>query len=586
MRLENGYYAPRADGLDVIPNRNYLQARLIWDTLAAAGVRHVVISPGSRSTPLAQTAERCGSFETFVLTDERVAGFYALGLCKGVNAPVALLCTSGTAPAHYYAAVIEAAQSGYPLIVVSADRPRRLRNQGAPQTIDQVALFGRYPKMALDLDEASLDSAALGNMLVWLERGLRAMQNAPCGPLHINVPTDEPLIPVDEDAQECAALYEALRGGVTKVETPAPATIALSAKHIEAVESCFCGLIVCGPDSARNESERNAIHRLARALGWPLLADAASGVRDCGEPNLPCYDLFLRRDELAALAPDFVIEFGLPPTSKTLTNYLNTHRAKTLRLQRDLLPRDPDGRATEVLIGDVAEYCAQLGSRVKVSRDSLLLDPFWRAAGSMRTILGRLAEFPQAELAFVHAALEALPDGANLVLASSMSIRYADTAFVPSGKRIHVFAQRGTNGIDGVVSHAAGIAHATQRPTLLVCGDLAFLHDLGGWMAARACENLRVLLLNNNGGGIFSFLPVAKQNDTFEKLHGTPLDIELSGLSKVFRMNWTLCDKPADVARCCDWQARGATTIEVRSNRFDNVEAHTRFVQLALEALD
>ncbi len=585
MRLENGHYAPRTAGAHVIPNRNYLQARLIWDQLVLAGVARVVISPGSRSTPLARTAAMHDRLQVHVLTDERVAGFFALGLCKGAQEPVALLCTSGTASAHYYPAVIEAAQSGYPLIVVSADRPKRLRHHGAAQTIDQLALFGRYAKMALDLPEAVSAAGPYRRMLAMLGRGLCAMNTAPLGPLHINVPTDEPLAPDAADPALHTALYEELRRELAPLKLHVPQQRPELTAISTALESAFCGLVVCGPDAARNEAEREAIHTLARKLGWPLLADVASGLRDCGEPNLPGYDLFLRHAELARLAPDFVLEFGSPPTSKALITYLNAHRARTVRVQRDTLPRDPEGRAAEVLVTDVASCCAALTARVKVSRDSLLLDPFWRVAGAARAAMSALSTFPQAELAYVAAALDTLPVDGNLVLASSMPVRYADMLTVPTGKRLHVFAQRGTNGIDGALAHAAGIAQATARPTLLICGDLAFLHDLGGWMAARPQPNLRVLLLNNNGGGIFHFLPVAAHADTFEQLHGTPLNIELSAAGDLFAIQWYRCGAPHEISTHLQWAYPHAAVLEARTQRDSNHAAHEQFVQTVLQAL-
>ncbi|NUO20310.1 2-succinyl-5-enolpyruvyl-6-hydroxy-3-cyclohexene-1-carboxylic-acid synthase [bacterium] len=586
MRLENGHHAARINGSAVtIPNPNYLQAGLLWRQLQTAGVSHIVISPGSRSTPLARTAAQSGNFECHVLTDERVAAFFALGLAKGLNKPVAVLCTSGTAPAHYFPAVIEASLSGYPLVVVTADRPQNLRNQGAPQTIDQPGMFGKYSRMTIDLPLPVADSAAMKSSLYWIRQTLAAMLSAPAGPVHINVPMDEPLAPLESGAEMCAQIFEVLEQSVESIHAAPAPSLPVDRKVISDMEASWCGLIVCGPDSARTENERRGILSLARKLGWPMLCDIASGLRFEGEPGMPGYDIFLRHEQLASIAPDFVFQFGGHPTSKVLCNYLNRHKPHTVRMQRDTIPRDPDGLAARLIVADIAEYCRDIVAHAKVSRDSLLLDPFWKTSGLVRAHMHDACNDDSAEVSFVLSAIDCLPDDSNLVLASSMPVRYADLIAVPSGRKVHVFAQRGTNGIDGVISHAAGIAHTTKRPTLLICGDLAFLHDLGGWMAARHAANLRVLLLNNNGGGIFHFLPVADFPDTFETLHGTPLNVRLDAAAEVFGIKWMACASCSQLADALSWHSPQPSIIEVKTDRAANRAAHERIVKRVLSGI-
>lgn len=575
--MEDGNYAPRTVGLTVTPNNpNYLQAELLWLQLAAAGVQHIVISPGSRSTPLARAVVLNTQFTCHVLIDERSAGFFALGIAKATQHPVALVCTSGTAAAHYYPAIIEAAQSGYPLIAVTADRPQHLRNTGAPQTIDQSALYGRYAKMMIDLPLPTADEKAMREMLYWLTAALRAMHSPPFGPIQINVPMDEPLVPIQQDAEACARVFEKLLPEIVAVNAPVQATAALDKTLLEQIDACFCGLIVCGPDAARNEREQTAIHRLARKLGWPLLADACSGLRFAGEPNLPFYDIFLRQAELAQMAPEVVIEFGNYPTSKVLNTYLNRHHAPTFRIQRDGLPRDPDQRAAKIIVTDVASYLDDLYQVTKVSRDSLLLDPFWKASGLLRTTCSLERMPQQTELSFVHAILENLEDNSNLVLASSMPVRYADMLAKPTGKHINVFAQRATNGIDGVLSHAVGIAKSSGRPTFLIIGDLAFLHDLSGLTLVRETPNLKILLLNNNGGGIFNFLPVAEYADSFEQIHVTAHNLDLAAFCAAAQVP---CYKLADAQ---DFESAAQLpapcVYEAQTDRAVNRMEHEQFV--------
>ena len=565
-------------------NPNYLQAELLWMQIRAAGVEHVVISPGSRSTPLARTAHSSELFTTHVVIDERSAAFFALGLAKGNHKPVALVCTSGSAAAHYYPAIIEAAQSGVPLVILSADRPQRLRNKGAMQTIDQTALFGKHARMSLDLPEPKADASVLRETLSWVKRALHVMVSAPQGPVQINVPMDEPLAPLELEASHCSALLIELKSEIEEIEPSAQAVCDVGANVKHLVESCYCGLIVCGPDAARTPPERIAIHELARNLGWPLLADAASGLRFSGEPNMPYYDIFLRHESLAHIAPDLVLEFGMTPTSKTLSQYLNRHHSKTIRVQRDRLPRDPDERANETIVTDVAKYVNDLRGMVKVSRDSLLLDPFWKAVGVVRSLLAKFHIPRESELAFVRAALDGMPDHSNLVLASSMAIRYADMIAAPAGKNIHAYAQRGTNGIDGVISHAVGIAECSGRQTLLVCGDLAFWHDLQGVRLARDCDLLTILLLNNNGGGIFNFLPVAEHKDSFEELHGTPLNVKLGETAREMGM---ACYSLKTVDECREHFEKMLPCIyEVETGRTENSAAHRYFVDSLLREFD
>ncbi|MBK6765146.1 MAG: 2-succinyl-5-enolpyruvyl-6-hydroxy-3-cyclohexene-1-carboxylic-acid synthase [bacterium] len=566
-----------------VPNPNYLQAELLWRQLHAAEVRHAVISPGARSTPLARIAVLNESLTCHVITDERSAGFFALGLAKATHCPVALVCTSGTAAAHYYPAIIEAAQSGIPLVVLSADRPVSLRNTGAPQTIDQSGLFGRFAKMMIDLPVPRPDEQAMRDMLYWVKAALRAMHQPPYAPVHINVQMAEPLAPEESDSKECQRLLSPLHSIIEPIAPHTGAACELDREFVDTVQSACCGLIVCGPDAARSDQERDAIHALARNLGWPLFADVCSGLRFCGEPNLPFYDLFLRTNELAQLAPDCVIEFGNYPTSKPLNSYLNEHRARTFRIQRDALPRDPDARAAKITVCEVSSSVQELIATIKVSRDSLLLNPFWRAAGALHAASSRYTLNKEAELGFVQAALNNLPNDAQLVLASSMPIRYADMIAAPAGRQHSVFAQRGTNGIDGALSHAAGIARATQRKTCLICGDLAFLHDLHGLLLVRDTENLSIFVLNNNGGGIFHFLPIAAHGEPFEQIHGTPHATDIAAFCKGAGLTCVHIAHPAQMEMAMTSPDR--RVFEIITERAANHTAHQAMVAELLRAI-
>lgn len=342
----------------------------------------------------------------------------------------------------------------------------------------------------------------------------------------------------------------------------------------DVVERALCGLIVCGPNSARSKLEAEAIYHLARKLGWPVFADVASGLRFHGFPVLPHYDIFLREEELSALAPDVVLAFGAFPTSKTLNTYLDRHRsAHTIRLQPHLAQQDPTARATEVIVSDVEQFCNKLVESVEVSRDSLLLDPFQRAAQAVGSALVQADD--ECESRYVQQAIRALPDQANLVLASSLSIRYADAMAAYEGASHPVYAMRGANGIDGTISFASGIAAATKTPTLLVLGDLAFIHDLNGLMAAtRYAPDLTLLLLNNDGGGIFHFLPAYEASEHFEAVQGTPHGLHLAAAREMFGVNWQHVKSAPELCDLMAAPTRGVRVLEVKSSRYENHRAH------------
>lgn len=562
-----------------IANVNLLHAALLLRQLTACGVKRAVISPGSRSTPLALTAHGMPELQTYVLSDERAAAFFALGLSKADGLPAILICTSGTAAANYFPAIIEAAQSCVPLIALTADRPASLRGRGAPQTISQVHLYGGYPRFFADLPPARLTLDHARTVRSLAAQAYAKAMSVPFGPAHLNVPFDEPLAPVSERQDEAEEIWRQIAAEniatpqAARSPHPAEESVAAAARRVSAA---LCGLIVAGPDAARTDDEAQAIHLLSRRLGWPVLADVTCGLRFFGEPVVPFYDIFLREDSLAALAPDVVLTFGAHPVSNSLNAYLDRHSdAHTLRLQPDSLGRDPNARAKETIVGDVAAFCRALSALVPASRDSLLYEPF-RAASTRIHSAVDAADSALSEAHFVRAAVRAMPTGANIILANSLPVRYADALCSAEGLARRVFCMRGASGIDGTVSHALGIVAASQAPSLLVCGDLAFLHDLNGLAAARVAPNLTILLLNNNGGGIFHFLSLHEyeNRETFEAIHGTPHSLNLPAAGDLFAVEWKGAKLPDELPALLTSPPSRLRVIEVRSSREANAEAH------------
>jgi 2-succinyl-5-enolpyruvyl-6-hydroxy-3-cyclohexene-1-carboxylate synthase len=289
---------------------------------------------------------------------------------------------------------------------------------------------------------------------------------------------------------------------------------------------------------------------------------------------IPYYDIFLRSENLAALAPDSILSLGAVPSSRPLREYLARHRsAHTIQIQSQPYQRDPE---IEEVDSDVIPFCEALTSFPRPARDSLLYDPFQRAAQTIRIELSVHAP-ENSEAAYVHEAVRKISDDSNLVLANSMSIRYADALCACEGKRIHAFALRGVSGIDGTISHAAGIAAASGKPTLLITGDLAFLHDLNGLHVAKSyAPNLDILLLNNNGGGIFHFLPIHEYGEPFETIHGTPHNANLEALKDVFGIQWVTDSPPFTGGQ------GGVRVHEIRTDRETN---HTAWLKCVNDLL-
>lgn len=572
-----------------IVNVNSLHAAVIIKTLAECGVKRAVISPGSRSTPLALAACDMPGWTTHVLIDERSAAFFALGLSKADGVPAALICTSGTAAANYYPAIIEAAQSGVPLIVLAADRPATLRGTGAPQTIDQVELYGKYTRFFADLPAAELSLAHARRIRDLAVAAIARAVSPSGGPVHLNVPLDEPLAPVEDRAREAERIWKQF---LQELFVPA-ARIHGERFHGQLddvaarLNSALCGLVVAGPDAARTDEEAQAIFLLGRRLGWPIFADVLSGLRYFGQPVYPYYDLFLRSESPASIAPDVVLAFGAHPVSKTLNAYLDQHRdAHTIRIQPDDRGRDPNRRASETIVGGTVVVCSELSAKVPASRDSLLYEPFRAASQRIHAAIEEHLDV-SCEAQAVRAAVRALPDDSNLILANSLSVRYADAFCAAEGARIRVFGKRGASGIDGTLSHATGIAAASGKPSLLICGDLAFQHDLGGLAVARRCPNLRILLLNNDGGGIFHFLSAREHEapDVFERIHGTPQRLQLSATADLFGIDWMTIQSPSEIPAALA-ESGSMRVIEYRSTREHNFRDYSLFIDHLVRAAE
>lgn len=568
-----------------MPSLNTLWAETLVQELCRGGVRHVVLAPGSRSSPLAIACAEAGELSTWVALDERVAGFFALGLALETELPVAVLVTSGTAGAHLLPAWMEAWAAGVPLVALTADRPWELHGFGAPQTVPQEGLFGRFVRAAEALPAPEPSSVAFRHLRAIVARALAKGRGQPAGPVHLNVPFREPLAPVPAAPVPPGLDAEALEGrpGAPFLRTMVALGMPPSAE-LESVRrrlaSAERGLVVVGP-RARQDGLGPAVRTLAASYGYPLVAEAASNVRWApGQTAVAHLDLLLRNEGWALAArPDLVVRLGGGLCSRRISEWLDGSGAEVVLLSEADQPMDPQHRASVVLQGSAPQLCEALAAAT-APRRAVWAEGFLRA--DVRAEAALAAQLTRAERlsepAVARAVVAALPAGARLVVASSMPIRDVDAFASPSAaESIRVLSNRGLNGIDGTLSTALGVAAASGAPTVALLGDLAFLHDLGALVLAR-CTGLplTVVVVNNDGGGIFSFLPVAGTGEHFQRLFGTPHGIDLAPAAALAGARFSRVETPLELQNALRQQSRpGLHIIEARVlDRAANVELH------------
>jgi len=516
--------------------RNLRWAFALLDGLAAEGLRHVVVSPGARSTPLVLAAEKHPDLTTHVVLDERSAGFYALGLGKGTGMPIALVCTSGTAAANWHPAVLEANAGKIPLILISADRPPELRDCGANQTTDQTKLFGSAVRAFHELPPAEEDGTFLGPLAA---RMIDHSQWPHPGPVHINASFREPLLPETDIQLEPSAKTISRSAPIA---VPAPRTTDDLAQRLAGRP----GLIVCGWDRYRTDFPP-AVNHLAEKLTAPILADPLSNLRSRGGPVIGCYDAFLRNPRFSeSLRPEWVLRFGALPVSKLLSAYLSEQRdAEHILVDSHGVWHDPLGLTTTVLHADPASVCYSLTKRLSgTSTPTDWMSAFLQAED--RSQDAQSGSNVPAEAHIVSAISETLPEGSSLFCGNSMPIRLLD-AFLPTGHRkFAIKGCRGLSGIDGGLSIAMGLAAVSERPVAALIGDLAFTHDLTA-LGLGKDKNVTLIVLNNGGGGIFEFLPQSGLSpETFERYWLTPAAPDLKPAVEAFGGRYRRVDHPAD----------------------------------------
>jgi len=614
------------------------------DELARVGVREICVAPGSRSAPLVLAAVRDGRFRMFSIVDERSAGFFALGMGRASGRPAVVITTSGTAGANLYPAVIEASQGEVPLLVLTADRPHRIRDADCNQAMDQLRLFGIFPRAFFEVEpphfeveSPRLDEPSLRHLRGLAGRAVSLALGPPRGPVHLNFPFEKPLEPgpisgdaltgdpldeysltgdpLDTAREEHSRVGEGRPGGEPFVRV-SPKLIAVPEEEVArvrvAMEGATRGVIVAGPvPDARKVGA--ATLALGAATGFPVLADPLSGARFSpphGAQVVGGYDLFLRSPHAReALKPELILRIGGSPTSTGVLDYLaESGEARQIVVDDGHRWKDHLASAHHYIQASPAPFLGHLATEFRGAQEPEWQDLWSEAEARTRRALDRQGPGELLEGEILAAVAEGLPEGANLMVASSMPIRDLDAFAFPAPKALQVFGNRGTSGIDGLVSTTLGIAAAAEsgrsphgtgtgtgtgtgpaRATVGVLGDLAFFHDMNGLLALKSL-NSRVLfvVVNNDGGGIFHTLPIRGHEPAFTQFFATPHGLDFGKVAELYGIPYSRAASLAEFEELFSeaLMTDGPSILEVRTRREETHQRRRMVVAAVVEAMD
>lgn len=591
-------------------NRNFLWTSVVVDELARSGLRTAVIAPGSRSTPLAIAFAEHPDIRVISIIDERSAAFFTLGHALATDRPVAVVCSSGTATANFYPAIIEAHYSGVPLLILTADRPPELRDSGANQTVDQVKMYGDHVLWAVDvaLPEADPSALAIRSLRTLACRAYATANggatdrhgNHPRGAVHLNFPFRKPLepIPVPTDKTDDPAWVGRADGKpfthFRQLSTVPEVDVIQDILSL--IANAKRGLIVAGLSQDRRLADE--LVTLSKLVGFPVLADPISNVRFNAQLKgmengvIGGYDSFLRGFS-AADAPDLILRFGAMPTSQSLIDYLNANSdAVHVGISDDGVWKDANHQLTHVIEAKPAELL-QVVSHLAAETDlgdSDWLNRFRTAESATWEIVARELDGDYFDGAVVADIVDLLPDGANLYIGSSLPVRHLDQFARPTPKSIRVFGNRGASGIDGTISSALGAAAGLDTPLVLITGDLGFYHDMNGLLAIKRNNiNAIIVVINNDGGGIFQRLPVAQFDPPYTELFRTPHGLTFDHAAAMYGLDYARATdrnsfRDAFSAALTTVQTR-STIIEVPTDPIQDLKRRNEITQKVIDAV-
>jgi 2-succinyl-5-enolpyruvyl-6-hydroxy-3-cyclohexene-1-carboxylate synthase len=607
-------------------NPNTVWSATFVDQLAKSGLTAVIISPGSRSTPLTLAFHAHLDITVHLHLDERSAGFFALGMALATDKPVALVCTSGTAVANFFPAIIEARMSQVPLLILTADRPHELRHSGANQTIDQVKIYGDQVLWSVDaaLPHDDAPEVAMRNLQTLAARAYATANGLTKGPVHINLPFRKPLEPETGDwrlettnLQSPVSNLQVQHGRILPTDAQLEALKAVISQHPR-------GLIICGPRCPEGDFPQ-AVRELAQQTGYPIMADALSGVRFGGTgdwrletssqspvSNLQSliiggYETFLQ-DDPEWEEPEVIVRFGAVPTSKWLNDYLDRIRpAQRIHIRANGVWADDSHRTTWFLQTDETETCRQLAARLQPRPLSEWAQQMLATEAATWQKVDAAMQNVTFDGAIVADVVENLPDDSVLVIGNSLPVRHLDQWARPYPKNIRVFGNRGASGIDGNISTALGIAAATGQSVTLIVGDITFYHDMNGlmqvaggkWQVASTSHqqpatsnqqpttnNITIVLLNNNGGGIFRRLPVSQHEPPFTDLFLTPHGLEFEHAARLYGLEYTRVEDRQAFRDAFNQSHPSPRIIEVMTNGRSDQEKRLEIIRKVLSSKD
>ncbi|MFW5965347.1 MAG: 2-succinyl-5-enolpyruvyl-6-hydroxy-3-cyclohexene-1-carboxylic-acid synthase [Halodesulfurarchaeum sp.] len=566
-------------------------AEIIVGEVAAAGVSRIVLAPGSRSTPLTVAADRHDSIETDTHLDERSAGFYAVGYGKRSGEPAALISTSGTAAVNFHPAVVEANQSRTPLLLLTADRPPELQDSGANQTIDQDGLYGEATRFQRTLQPPVGADRSLRSLRTTVARAVAAARGPHPGPVHLNVPFRKPLAPIETDSAERVQppvsrgssgrdeAYVSIHRGTV---TPSQAVV----EELEvAIGTADRGLVVVGPRNP-DRADEFAIASFARRTGFPLVADPLSQVRFGKHVDdvtvVGGYDAYV--DRVDWFDPDLIIRLGASPTSKPLRTALAESDARQFLVDPAGGWREATFTATD-LVESAARPLLNTLAAADAEKNSNWVDRFERAERAHWSALE--ASPTDWEGAIAAHVLAGAPDRSTVFVSNSMPVRDLDRYGRPRASEFTVLGNRGASGIDGITSTALGAGSVTDDPLVLLIGDLAYFHDMNGLLAlGRFGVEATIVLVNNDGGGIFHGLAISSFDPPFERQFLTPHGLDFSATADLYQLEFDRADPDelADAVRESTGRA-GTQLLEVRTDGARSHEIREELANRVLEEL-
>jgi 2-succinyl-5-enolpyruvyl-6-hydroxy-3-cyclohexene-1-carboxylate synthase len=567
------------------PNLNHLWSALLVEELFRSGVRCFCISPGARSTPLTMAVAQHPKAESIVHFDERAIAFHALGRARATGDPTVLICTSGSAVANYLPAVVEAEASRIPLILLTADRPPELLQCGANQAMEQPGIFGKFTRGAFNLP--CPDPKIPPEMLLTaIDEAVYNSRRSPRGPVHINCSYREPLAPVPADdipdnyldslGQWCKKDTAYTTWHPSRMSPVSQQQMAII-KKVNGVER---GLLVVG--QLRFSKEADAVMLLAKALNWPVFADITSGLRLGTDDQLYVhhYDqLLLAESWPDQLNPDFVLHLGDAVTSKRLSQYLKKIQVNYMHVAAHSARHDPDHRVRTRHPVDLIEFCTWLAPSVEKKNSLRWGESLVEASQKVNSGINTwLEDHPElSEIAVARTVSKLRPENNMLFLGNSMPVRDMDMYGDAHSASAWVTANRGVSGIDGNIATASGYADALGQPITAILGDLTALHDLNALaLLKKSRAPVTLIIVNNDGGGIFSFLPLAKHQKHFESHFTTPHGMNFKDAASMFGLDYACPDSLPDFSGAYTSAIEGnaSTIIEVRSQRDKNTAAH------------